>query len=422
MITFTTVPRIRLFVKQNSICFKPTHCLFCYTLPMPDLHPVQDGARSLSIWKIILIVMSIKAYLFLLVFLFQLFFPVIFNMDYYTNHFHWPPDQSPGLSAPYMTWDGQHYLFLSRYGYQQGMISSAFYPLWPWMIRMGSLLTGGNHLAAGLIFSNLLSLAGLVLFYRFVMRESGDKAASHSLWLLLCYPGSIFFLFCYSESLFFFLVLLFFTFLFQRKYPGASLAAFLLPLTKAIGVFTVLPYVYFMARLIRSGEEKRPLRLAWALSPLAGYALYFLIMSFATGDPMEGFRAQGLFIADSTIGKILDLPGFLSAFFSIDLMHTFLESPLDRIWFLLFVLSLVSLFKRNRTLFWFALPMGIIPAMTVQLMAFTRYLLIIFPVFMVYGTFLSEKTSPLIKKVLILVLVLLQHLFLILHTNNYWVG
>src|SRR6266581_9410199 len=59
--------------------------------------------------------------------------------------------QSPEFITHFSTWDGAHSLYLSQNGYQNGVRSCAFYPLWPLAIREVSILTGGTHLMTGMV-------------------------------------------------------------------------------------------------------------------------------------------------------------------------------------------------------------------------------------------------------------------------------
>src|ERR1041385_3845528 len=44
------------------------------------------------------------------------------------------------FTSHFGTWDAEHYLFLTEYGYQHGSAACAFYPLWPYAIRWFSYL------------------------------------------------------------------------------------------------------------------------------------------------------------------------------------------------------------------------------------------------------------------------------------------
>ena len=109
-----------------------------------------------------------------------------------------------------MTWDGEHYLYLSQNGYQAGSPSAAFCPLWPGSIWLGGKLLAGQNLIAALLLSNVFSLVGWLLFHRLVTAEHGDEVADWATIFLIAFPGSLFFQFPYTESLFLLLAMVFF--------------------------------------------------------------------------------------------------------------------------------------------------------------------------------------------------------------------
>jgi hypothetical protein len=106
-----------------------------------------------------------------------------------------PAAQSRRFTRHFVTWDAEHYLYLSEMGYGREIPSRAFYPLWPMAIRWCSTLTGGNCLLAALILSNVFSLGAWALFYEVAARRFGHRAAVWSLAILIVFTGSLFYQF-----------------------------------------------------------------------------------------------------------------------------------------------------------------------------------------------------------------------------------
>jgi hypothetical protein len=152
----------------------------------------------------------------------------------------WPRAGEPTFASHFATWDTAHYLNLSEVGYSRGEPSCAFYPFWPLLVRWLSFLTGGSHLVAGLLLANACSLAAWILFHRLVARRWGNTAAHWSLAFLILFPGSLFFQFHYTEGLFLLLTMALWWGLETQRHAWGFLAAFLLPLTRAVGV-SILP-------------------------------------------------------------------------------------------------------------------------------------------------------------------------------------
>lgn len=142
-----------------------------------------------------------------------------FDVDkFYAVNARWPREGDPIFASHFATWDAAHYLYLSEVGYQRHVPSCAFYPLWPLLVRWAAPLAGGSHLIAGLVLSNLFSLAAWVLLYERVRRRWGKSVASWALVFLISFPGSLFFQFHYTESLFFLLVMLLWWGLEERRW------------------------------------------------------------------------------------------------------------------------------------------------------------------------------------------------------------
>ena len=94
----------------------------------------------------------------------------------------------------------------------------------------------GSYVVAGVVLANLFSVAGWCLFYRILWKRYGSEVAWWSLCFLVLFPGSVFYQFIYSESLFFLLAMVLWRGIEERRYGGAVLAAFLLPLARGGGL------------------------------------------------------------------------------------------------------------------------------------------------------------------------------------------
>ena len=294
---------------------------------------------------------------------------------------------------------------------------SVHMPLWPFLIRLFSFLTFGHYLIAGLILANTLSIAGLLLFHKLVREDLGERVATMALLFLLAFPGSIFFSFVYSENLFFFLAILFFVFLRRSNYLGASVAGLFMVLTRLVGIFCLVPLAWHLY------ENRRKLS-SWlyCLVPLIGVVIYLIVMDYFTGNPLEGIQAQQYYNPNLSAHKIFDIVGFVKSFFVSLEFHDYSNSPVDRVWFVWFLATLPFIWKRSKTLFFFAFFVGLIPAMTLNFVAYTRYFLIVFPAFIVTAEFFAKDNLRRWAWLPLALLFGLQIVFLLRFVNNYWVA
>jgi len=363
-----------------------------------------------------------KALFFLLIFAALHVLSGIFNASNYSGNFHWPPDAAPGFANVFKTWDAQLYLYLSEHGYQPGSPANNFYPLWPALIRLGSFLCGGDSLLSGLALANLLSFAGVLELYVLLAERAGTRAAETAVLLLLAYPGALFLCFPFSESLFLFLAASLFLALSRRRLGLAALAAFLLPLSRPQGILIAPAYWLALAALLRAAPERRR-AWAWAAAPVLGFGAYLLFMHVSVGGAFAGFSTYtDNYAHPPSIAKIFDVAGFAREFFRVADVHVYYGSLVDRLWFAIFAASLLPLWRRDKIAFAYALPFGLVPALSLTLVSFTRHFLLILPVFALWGAYLSEEKRRWALWMTLGALLSLQTLFLVLHVNNYWVG
>ena len=330
---------------------------------------------------------------------------------------------SSGLWRYFETWDAHHYLHLARYGYGDQPMSLAFYPLWPFLVRLAAPLCGGNFTLAALVLSNAFSLAALVLLHRLVARRFDENIANKTLMLMLAFPGAIFLCLPYTESLFLLLCVALFWCLERVKTSSVANDNWRLAFAVAVcavgaafarpnGLFLIVPLAYFAWQ-----QRQNTVWRFIALAPILGIIGYFATIYAATGDAAAGLKAQQLFAAQPTVAKLFDVPNFLRIFFDTDPEHGFIH---DRILFVLFCATLYPLWKRDKLWFCFAVVMGITTAFSASLTSFTRYLSVIFPCFIIAAIFFNQLRSRIIFPFLLSVLYFLQTYFLLLHINYYW--
>ncbi len=349
-----------------------------------------------------------------------------FNLSQFRSAFaRWPAGQRPSLASRLGTWDVAHYLRLSQDGYEAGSKSCAFYPLWPATIRLGASLTGGRPLLAATLLANALSLVGLWMLYRLMERHYGPEISRDALILLLASPGALFLSFAYSESVYLSILMVFFWGLELDRWSWVAVAGFLLPLTRATGVFVLAPLAWWLwekrraeggelracrrGRGPRSEEEpaetpRSPVHAprAWLLGirawllllwPLLGYVAYFALMRVWTGNALEGFAAQKAYPNSPSISNMFDVTGFSHALVNVQTLDGMMDSALDRGFFLIFLASLLAIYRLSKLEFFYVLPAGLVPALTSWFMSYRRYFVVLFPTFVVLALLLREAKS-----------------------------
>lgn len=220
---------------------------------------------------------------------------------------HWAaPDPAHGWLNAFVgleRFDAQWYLQIARDGYVDDDPSSAFFPLYPLLVRGVAVLVGGHWLLAATLVSNIALLAALVLLYRLTAAELSPTLARPTVLFLLLNPMAMFLYAPYSESVFLLLVLACITWLRHGRWAAAAAAAALASATRSTGlVLGIAMGVQALAEVSRPLRAKgaRALVGKLALSACAGlgvvaYLLYWAVRS-SWDTPLEvqrtAFRRQ----------------------------------------------------------------------------------------------------------------------------------
>ena len=327
----------------------------------------------------------------------------------------WPIDADPTFESHFATWDAAHYLLLATQGYADGVRSCAFYPLWPLLWR-GVIALGAPPVWGGLLVANLLSTLGLAMLYRTVALRHD---ASRAFWMVLfmaVYPGNLFLQFSYSESVFLVLLVSIWSGLEERRWWLAAFGAALLPLSRAVGVFAVLPTGVWLLRhpsiaphwnrwIFRAPRSTQRLLTVeadpsrggvrwWMLPalPLVGWAAYLGLMAHWTGNPFEGFEAQRHWGRHSIL-NLINVPKFVIEYLNPRYFHEFADSMLDRLCFLAVAYTLPALWRSERALISWTYILGILPAMSGSFTSYIRFSGMAFPVFLIWSE--PATTRPL---------------------------
>ncbi len=321
------------------------------------------------------------------------------------------------MASLFTTWDGSFYLHLSKYGYEKGSPACAFYPLLPFIIWCASKVVLGNLFLGGIIVTNVASILALLSLHRLISEQQDNDTANISLLLLLSCPGALFFSFIYTEGTFLLLICVFFRCLLRAEYLRAAIVGFFLPLTRATGIFCLAPLLW---QLVRNRAQLR----SWlcCLGPLSGYCLYFVIMHVYAGDAFEGFQAQQNFPTRPSLTNIVNMKAFVSSMCDAAELHGMTNSLIDRLLFISFIASLPAIYCLNKAYFFYALPAGLIPAMSNWFMSYNRFFILCFPVVVVWAIRLKVEKNRVLLYYVCGVMAIIQICFLIRHVNFYWAG
>jgi Mannosyltransferase (PIG-V) len=208
--------------------------------------------------------------------------------------------------APFARWDSVWYLAIAHGGYGHEAARTAFFPLYPLLLR-GLGLVIGSDLVAGVLVSLVAFAVALVLLYRLVALELGGELARATVLLVAFCPMAYFFSAVYSESLFLALSLGCLLAARSGRWAWAGVLGGLGAASRNSGITLIVPLVLLFlygpradsARpLVRAGWRRVLPRhrvtpaLAWTLLVPAGLAAYVAFLALRTGDGLAPFHAQ----------------------------------------------------------------------------------------------------------------------------------
>lgn len=193
-------------------------------------------------------------------------------------------------------WDTQWYIDIARRGYAwknpAGTTPTAFFPLYPLLIRLGVIATHRSYLTVALAVSNLAFLAALWYLWRLARWEFNLPIARRTILYIAVFPTALFFFAGYSESLFLLLTVACFYHLRRRDWLLAGLLGGLAAATRVTGVLLVLPLVYEYARDRNFSWRQINVDVASLALVPAGVLAFMLYLAIAVHDPLAFTHSQ----------------------------------------------------------------------------------------------------------------------------------
>jgi hypothetical protein len=324
------------------------------------------------------------------------------------------PLESPGFLSYWAHWDGAWYSEIATEGYgERAPTSTAFFPLYPMLVRVGITLGGGPTLW-GVLISLSATLAALFFVYRIAEALYDTPVARAATLALAFFPTAFFLNAVYTEALFLALCTgAFWAARVRRNLLLAGLLGAFAAATRNLAVVLLVPLLFEWLRYRREFGLKGLAGIA--LVP-AGLLAYFAFLWRRFGDPLVSARQQreywgrGLTNPFTTLGDAWqaarDGARYLfdpeTLFLSTSATPALEASNTVNLAFLvLFLVLLVvgfALLQPGLWLYTFCIVLlpVLTPAPSFPLMSLPRFVLGAFPVFLVLGHLLSRRRPVLV--------------------------
>ena len=209
--------------------------------------------------------------------------------------------------SPLARWDAAWYLNIASSGYGDDVARTAFFPLYPLLVRGAGELGGGSAgalLVGSFAVSLLAFLAALVLLWKLVSLELGRPLARPAILLLAVFPGALYFGAPYSESLFLLVSVGAVYAARTGRFAWAGACAAAAAATRSAGILLLVPLAILYLwgprtdraapprrRSLRPPHDVRP-DLAWLLLAPLGLAAYAGYLELAHGHGLAFLEVQ----------------------------------------------------------------------------------------------------------------------------------
>lgn len=354
-------------------------------------------------------------------------------------------------------YDAVAYVSIAFKGYSYTP-DTAFFPFWPLIIHIGGILLGSHipmsYYLASVFLANVCFYFALVLLYYLLSEDFEPTLARRALFYFSFSPYALFFFAGYTESLFVLLTVAIFLLLRRGKpidFWLAGLLGFLATLTRSSGIILAVPFlvVYLQRFWLASRSKPEPEsdsnseaspqpqinRYGWllkltTLAPVvlipAGVLAYMIYLYYTKGNPLIFMSEEVNYVwhrhftfpwnaFSPPIGVLLTTPLFTNAF---------MQNLLDLAFTILALGTLILGWKRiplHYSLFALALALFTLsfPTAVASLTSQERYLLTLFPIFVIFALWGKRPRFDLAYIALSLPLLGLNVIFF---THHFWVA
>ncbi|MBI2010408.1 MAG: glycosyltransferase family 39 protein [Candidatus Chisholmbacteria bacterium] len=323
--------------------------------------------------------------------------------------------------------DGVHYLGIADKGYF-AQFTQAFFPLYPIVMNLVDKLFH-NLILSGLLISHVSLIIFAIVLYRLVLLDHQKVVAESTLLFYLVFPTSFFFAALYTESMFMALVVGTFLAARKKRWLLAGILGGFASATRLFGVLLLPALIIEFWQQHQSKNILATIRSKWreligiTLSA-SGLLAYMRYLATNFSDPLYFLHAQPVFGAQRTADKIILL---YQVFWRYTKMMVTVE-PLSLLYYTVtqefflsltfLVLLIIAARKIRLSYIVFGALAYILPTLTGTLSSQPRYLLIVFPAFIILGQIKNKKIRFLLYALSSLLLAINLSLF----TRGYWVS
>lgn len=310
---------------------------------------------------------------------------------------------SDPVNSVWSRWDSGWFLLIARSGYVNNshvqiapgiyQDASAFAPLYPLLIRIGSHILPLTDVGAASLVASVALLCGLAIVHRLARIDLDGSGANLALALLLAFPSALFLHALYAESLLLMCVAgALYGARVQRWWLATAFAGAAV-FTKAYAIILLAPLVVeYMDAHAWSLRRVRGDALIVVAGPLLAFGAFALYMQIRLGDALRFVHAQSLWerhpaapwvAIGQSIGRITDG--------SLDVSQRVLAAFDTVSPFLLVAAAVFAWLQRRRSYAVLLVLTALLFASSATLQSTGRYALTVVPLFVVAALWLRSR-------------------------------
>lgn len=382
------------------------------------MNPVLKIIKLFLIWRSILFIPVIFASLYLN---YGSSFP-FFEIAYYKEL---PKFLDYSVVRVWSNFDGVHYLNIATQGY---ITEARFFPLFPlliFLLSIGNISYPVTYIVA-LLLPNVFFIAALVVFYKLLRLDYNEKISFEALIYLLVFPTAFFFVSVYTESLFLLLLVTSFYFARRKNWSPAILAGVLLISTRFVGILIIpaLIYEYFIQCKTLKFKNYLIMAMISLITPL-GLVAYSIYNFKIWGNYLYFLTAQGELGNSRSVGSLIIPPQIILRYFKIltTLPMTQFEWWIASLEISSFIFGCFIIYfawrKKIRISYLiFGSLAFLMPVLSGTFSGLPRYLIIVFPIFIV----ISLIKSKIVKQAYLIIGITLLFILLMFFSRGYFIA
>lgn len=327
------------------------------------------------------------------------------------------------LLYSWANFDGVHYLGIAAKGYFADF-TQAFFPFYPLLINWLNHIVH-HYLLSGLLISHISLFYALHYLYKLVKLDLKQAQAQKVITYLFLFPTSFYFGSYYTESLFFLFVITTFYAIRTKHTLRAIVIATLASATKVIGVFLIPALIIEkFSQLKTKKAKKNPVNYLPFIFPIVGLISYMYYLHHKFFDAFYFLNAQPAFGAQRSSDKIIliyqVIYRYIRMLITVEPLSFLYYTVNQEFWISLIFLALclIAFTTTRKSYATFALLSFIAPTLTGTFSSMPRYVLVLFPCFMVLAQIKNKKFTHLWLTLSVILLFINTVLF----TRGYWVA